>query len=53
MTTKNNIYFNNLVQKREMNATTHAAHTLKYDRVVEYLQKNQIYFLKIFIKLFY
>ena len=44
MTTKNNIYFNNLVQKREMNATTHAAHTLKYDRVVNYLQQTNILF---------
>jgi len=44
MTTKNNIYFNNLVQKREMNATTHAAHMLKYNRVVNYLQQTNIFF---------
>ncbi len=44
MTTKNNIYFNNLVQKREMNASTHAAHTLKYNRVVNYLQETNIFF---------
>jgi len=50
MTTKNNIYFNNLVQKREMNATTRAAHTLKYDRVVEYLQKNHNILFKNFHK---
>ena len=50
MTTKNNIYFNNLVQKREMNATTHAAHTLKYERVVKYLQKKHNILFKNFHK---